>query len=75
MYPICAPPPPPQILHYLCFSFPLGITAIPREIESNAYAIFVVVVVVVIIVFLGGGGGGAEANKLHYGRCASGVLL
>ena len=68
MYAICLLP-PPQILRYLCFSFPLGITAIPREIESNAYAIFVVFVVVV---FWGGGGG---ANEVHYGRCASGVLL
>ena len=31
-------PPPPQILHNLCFLFLLGITAVPREIESNAYA-------------------------------------
>ena len=26
------------MLHNLCISFPLGITAIPREIEINAYA-------------------------------------
>ena len=31
---------PPQILHNLCFSFLLGITAVPREIENNAYAKF-----------------------------------
>ena len=30
----------PNILHYLCFSFLLGITAVPREIENNAYAKF-----------------------------------
>ena len=30
----------PKILHNLCFSFLLGITAIPREIENNAYAKF-----------------------------------
>ena len=30
----------PQILHNLCFSFLLGITAVPREIENNAYAKF-----------------------------------
>ena len=30
----------PQILHNLCFSFLLGITAVPREIENNAYANF-----------------------------------
>ena len=30
----------PQILHSLCFSFLLGITAVPREIENNAYAKF-----------------------------------
>ena len=40
-------PPPPQILHNLCFSFLLGITAVPRETENNAYATF----------FFGGGGG------------------
>ena len=33
-------PPPPQILHNLCFTFLLGITAVPREIENNAYAKF-----------------------------------
>ena len=31
---------PPKILHNLCFSFLLGITAVPREIENNAYAKF-----------------------------------
>ena len=25
-------------LHNLCFSFLLGITAVPKEIENNAYA-------------------------------------
>ena len=30
-------PPPPQILHNLCFLFLL---AVPREIENNAYAKF-----------------------------------
>ena len=29
-----------QILRNLCFSFFLGITAVPREIENNAYAKF-----------------------------------
>ena len=38
-----------QILHNLCFSFLLVTTAVPREIENNAYAIFF---------FWGGGGGG-----------------
>ena len=33
-----APYLPPKILHNLCFSFPLGITAAPREIENNACA-------------------------------------
>ena len=46
----------PQILHSLCFSFLLGITAVLRKIENNAYA-----------KLLG-------ANKVHYGRCVSGVL-
>ena len=31
---------PPKILRKLCFSFLLGITAAPREIENNAYAKF-----------------------------------
>ena len=35
-----APYLPPTILHNLCFSFLLGITAVPREIENNAYAKF-----------------------------------
>ena len=43
------PPPPHQILHNLCFSFLLGITAVPRESENNAYAKFV-------FFFWGGGG-------------------
>ena len=29
-----------KILHNLCFSFLLGITAVPREIENNTYAKF-----------------------------------
>ena len=33
-------PPPPQILYNLCFSFLLSVTAVPREIENNAYAEF-----------------------------------
>ena len=35
-----APYLPPRILHNLCFSFLLGTTAVPREIENNAYAKF-----------------------------------
>ena len=52
-----SPPPLPQknILHNLCFSFLLGITAVQREIENNAYAKF------------------WGANKVHYGKCESGV--
>ena len=30
----------PQILHNLCFSFLLGITTVPREIENNANSKF-----------------------------------
>ena len=30
----------PQILHNPCFSFLLGIAAVPREIENNAYVKF-----------------------------------
>ena len=33
-----APYLPPKMLHNLCVSFPLGITAVPGEIENNAYA-------------------------------------
>ena len=33
-----APYSPPKILHNLCFSFLLGITPVPREIENYAYA-------------------------------------
>ena len=47
---ICSPPPPPPPKKKKCiafvFSFLLGITAVQREIENNAYAKF------------GGGGGG-----------------
>ena len=39
---------PSKFLHNQCFSFLLGITAVPREIENHAYEIF----------FFGGGGGG-----------------
>ena len=35
-----APYLPPKILYNLCFSFLLSITAVPREIENNAYAEF-----------------------------------
>ena len=34
------PPPPKKKLDNLCFSFLLSITAVPREIENNAYAKF-----------------------------------
>ena len=37
MHIICPPPPPPKRLHNLCYSFLLGIIAVPREIENNAY--------------------------------------
>ena len=50
-----APYLPHKILHNLCFSFLLGITAAPREIENNACAEF------------------WGANKVHCGRCPSGV--
>ena len=35
-----APYLPSKVLHNPCFSFLLGITAVPREIENNAYAKF-----------------------------------
>ena len=60
-YPHPHPPPKKKKLHNLCFSFLLGITAVPRGIENNAYAKF-------------GGGEGGGANKVHYGICASGVF-
>ena len=61
MHLICPPPPPPtQMLHNLCISFLLCITAVPRETEHNAYA----------KCLLGVGG----ANKVHYGKCGSGEV-
>ena len=57
-----APYLPPKISHNLCFSFLLGITAVQREIENNAYAKF----------GGGGGGGGGGTNKEHYGKCGNG---
>ena len=42
-----------QILHNLCFSFLLVTTAVPREIENNAY-----------VFFFGGGGGGGGYGAL-----------
>ena len=53
-------PPTPQILRNLCFSFLLGITAVPRDIDNtrdNTYAKF------------------WGAKKVHYGRWASGVFI
>ena len=58
--PLIHPVYPPKFLHNLCFLFLLGITAVPREIEDNAYAKF------------GGGGGG---NKVHFVRSASGEWI
>ena len=60
-------PPPPthrhtQILHNLCFSFLLVTTAVSREIENNAYAIFF------------GGEGVGRGDTVHYGKCGSGVF-
>ena len=49
----------PQILHNPCFSFLLGIAAVPREIENNAYVKF------------GGGGGGGEGGQI---RCIMGYV-
>ena len=40
MHLICPPPHKKKNLHNLCFSFLLGITAVPREIKNNAYARF-----------------------------------
>ena len=45
----------PKILHNLCFSFLLGITAVPSEIENNTYAILFC-----FVFFFGGGGGGGQ---------------
>ena len=53
--PYLPPPPQKKKLLNLCFSFLLGITAVPREIENNASAKF------------------WGTNKVHHGRCASGV--
>ena len=59
-------PPPKKKKKKICitfFSFILGITAIPSEIEKNAYA--------KCFFFWGGGRG---ANKVHYGRCVSAIF-
>ena len=54
-------PPPKKKIANLCFSFLLGITTVPRETENNVVQNF------------GWGGGGGGANKVHYGRPASGL--
>ena len=42
----------------LCFTFLLCITAVPREIENNAYAKC----------------WGSDSNRVHYGKSGSGIL-
>ena len=54
MYLICR-----QNFDNLCFLFPLGFTAVPREIENNALTFF----------FLGGGGGAGGGVQI---RCIKG---
>ena len=54
MHLIC--PPPPTQVSTTSVSFLLGITAVPRKIENNAYSKF------------------WGANKVHHGRCVSGVF-
>ena len=44
------------------FHFSWVLTAVPRELKDNGYAIF----------FLWGARG---TNKVHHGRCASGILI
>ena len=61
--PATPPPPPPPKFCITFFSFRLGNTAIPCEIENNAYA-----------KFFFGWGDGRGANKVYYGRCVSGVF-
>ena len=53
---------PPKILRKHRFQFLLGRLKYPGEMKSKSYAKF-------------GGGGGGGANKVHYGRCASGVFI
>ena len=62
MYLSCPPSPPPPIkklkkLHNLCFSLLLGIIAVPRGTENNAYAKF------------GGGGGGGGKKGAFWDMC------
>ena len=63
---------PPQFLHNLCFSFLLGITAVPREIQNNVMQIFF---------WVGGGGGGGQARcivgdlRVPNGNWRSGPIL
>ena len=56
-----APCLPPKILHKHCFQFLLGRLCYPGEVKNKRYAKF-------------GGGGVGVANKVHYGRCATGVF-
>ena len=58
-----APYLPPVFCITLCFSFLLGITAVPRETVNKAC---------LSKIWEGGGGG---ANKVHCGRCASSVYF
>ena len=57
---------PPKILHSLYFSFLLGINSRPKRTSRQRLC--------QIFFFLGGGEGGGT-NKVHYGRCASGILI
>ena len=58
--------PPSQILHNPCFSFLLGqITAVPREIENNAYEIF----------FFGGGGGRKGGALCEICKCCMFIVV
>ena len=54
-------PPPPPILHNLCFSFLLLLQPFQEKLKTMLMQFF----------FFGGGGGGG-ANKVHFGRFASG---
>ena len=54
----------PKILHNFSLSFLLGITAVQEKSKTK-----------LMQKLEEGGGGGWGANKVHYGRCASGVWL
>ena len=59
LYLVPPPPPSPNFAQAL-FSIPIGTAVIPGEMKNKGYAKLE--------------GGGGKANKVHYGKCGSGVM-